>query len=84
MGLSTIIFIRGRNYIVMLIAVEVIFLGLSLMFYCYYMSNPNHLNHDMLFAAFAMLILAAAESAVALALISALYKKTKNIVITRK
>ena len=69
----------------MLLAVDLLFLALAIMFYCFYMTNPHHpLNHDMLFAAFAILILAAAESAVALALISALYKKTKSITVKRK
>jgi NADH:ubiquinone oxidoreductase subunit K len=76
--------IAGRNLILLLLAIELLFFALSITCLVYYFNNAaNIANFDLLFAAIAITVLAAAETAVGLALIVLFYKKTKTITIKR-
>jgi NADH:ubiquinone oxidoreductase subunit K len=80
----TIINIGGRNLIVFLLAIELVFFTGSISCIVYYFNNiNNHWNYDILFAALAITVLAAAESTVGLALVARLHKQTKSIKIDK-
>jgi len=69
----------------LLLALEILFLALSLSFITFYYDNKLFLAVDeALFAAVSIIIVAAAESAVGIALIAQLYKRTKSIVVKKK
>lgn len=68
--------------IVLVLVIETMFMTLSVTFVTYYYEHVNELpNHDALFAAFAVIVISAAETAVLLALLSRLFRKTRNIMI---
>ena len=76
--------VSGRNFILLLLVIELMFFALSLTcLVCYYNNVGAAANHDLLFAAIAITVLAAAETAVGLALIVLFYKKTKTITIKK-
>ena len=76
--------VAGRNLILLLLAIELLFFALSLTCLVYYFNNASAaVNPDLLFAAIAITVLAAAETAIGLALIVLFYKKTKTIVIKK-
>jgi NADH:ubiquinone oxidoreductase subunit K len=77
--------IGGRNLIVFLLTIELMFFTASVTCLVYFYSNPSaYWNYDLIFAAIAITVLAAAESAVALALIARIHKKTRSIIIKKK
>jgi len=83
-SIITIINIAGRNLIVLLMAIELLFFAGSVSCIVYfYIHVGRHWNLDLLFAAIAITVLAAAESAVGLALIARLHKQTKTIKIKK-
>jgi NADH:ubiquinone oxidoreductase subunit K len=74
--------IGGRNLIIFLLGLELIFFTGSLTCVVFYYNNLNtHWNHDILFSALAITVLAAAESTVGLALVARVHKQTRSIKI---
>jgi NADH:ubiquinone oxidoreductase subunit K len=71
-----------RNLIVLVILIETIFMCISVAFVTFYYDHFHELpNHDALFAGFAIIVVSAAETAVILALLSRIYRKTRCIMI---
>jgi NADH:ubiquinone oxidoreductase subunit K len=74
----------GRNLIILILAIELLFFALSLTcLVIFYSKLGYNWNYDLIFMATAVTVLAAAESAIALALISLLHKKTRSIKVRR-
>jgi len=74
----------GRNLIILLLAIELIFFAATVACVTYYYNYlGTHWNSDILFAAIALTVLAAAESAVGLAIIARLHKQTRSIRIKK-
>lgn len=70
--------------VILIIIIEALFLSLSLSFASFYYENLGNLpNHDALFIAFALIVLSAAESAVILALMSRIHRKSGSILIKK-
>jgi NADH:ubiquinone oxidoreductase subunit K len=83
-ALITIFNIVGRNLIILLLAIELIFFAGTITCVTYYYTHlGSHWNLDILFAAIALTVLAAAESAVGLAIIARLHKQTRSIKIKK-
>jgi NADH:ubiquinone oxidoreductase subunit K len=67
-----------------MLAVELIFFTFSLACIVYFYEHPGlHWNLDLLFAALGITVLAAAESALALAITSRMHKQTRSIKIKK-
>lgn len=82
LSISHLLFLGKRNLIVLVLVIEIMFMCLSVTFVTFYYDHVNELpNHDALFAAFAVIVVSAAETAVLLALLTRLFRKTRNIMI---
>ena len=77
-----LIFLGGRNLILLILIIETLFLCLSLAFVTTYYENALSLpNHNALFYGIALIVLSAAESAILLALIARIYRKSGTILV---
>jgi NADH:ubiquinone oxidoreductase subunit K len=82
--LINLFLLGGRNFIILLLTLEGFFFGLALLFLTHHFDNFSTLsNHDAMFAGISIVIVAAAESAVGLALVAAIYRETKSIMIKK-
>jgi len=83
-GVLTLLNIGGRNLIIMLLAFDLIFFAFTVGCAAYFFSFMNVMwNADLLFAAIAFTVIAAAESAVGLALIARLHRTSKTIIVKK-
>jgi NADH:ubiquinone oxidoreductase subunit K len=68
--------------IILVLIIDIMFMCLSLAFLTHYYENVNDLpNHDALFAAYAIIVVSAAETSVILALLARIYRKSRSIMI---
>lgn len=75
---------NGRNLIILVLIIETLFISLSVAFLVFYYENLSTLsNHDPLFFALALVVISAAESAVMLALIARIYRKSGTIMVRK-
>jgi len=82
LSIAHIAFLGKRNIIILVIIIEIMFMCISLLFVTFFYDHANELpNHDALFAAFLIIVVSAAETAVVLALLSRIYRKTRSIMI---
>ena len=80
----TIANIGGRNLIIFFLAIELLIFSLSIACVIYHFNNIGlHWNYDIIFCAIAITVLAAAESAIGLALAARLHRQTKSIRIKK-